>query len=434
VGKGQDLYKKAKTLIPGGTQLLSKRPEQFLPDQWPAYYAKAKGSYVWDLDGTKYADVCYMGIGACSLGFADPDVNRAVEKAIHRGTMTTLNAPEEVELAELMIQLHPWAGKVRYSRTGGEAMTIALRIARSKTGKGSVVFSGYHGWHDWYLSANLGDDSALDGQLLPGLDPAGVPRSLKGTSIPLNYNDTAALKAILTQNPDVGTIVLESVRNDSPSPEFVETVNQASARGVVVIIDEITAGFRLNLGGAHLHFGFKPDIAVFAKSIGNGFPMAVILGKADVMDAAQDTFISSTYWTERMGPAAAIATIKKMQKVSLQQQLVETGHKVMNGWKSAARSAGLDIEVGGIPPLAHFSFAYAKPLVYKTLFTQEMLSKGYLASTSFYGALTHTKKLVDRYLADTETIFRMIKKAHDSGNVESMLRGPVCHSGFKRLN
>jgi len=434
MGTGQELYKKAKRIIPGGTQLLSKRPEMFLPDQWPAYYDRAKGSTVWDLDGRKLIDVCYMGIGACSLGYADPDVIKAVQIVLKRGNMSTLNSPEEVELAELIIRLHPWAQKVRFTRTGGEAITVALRIARAKSGKGTVVFSGYHGWHDWYLSANLGDQQALDGQLLPGLNPSGVPRTLKGTSIPLNFNDTAALKKILTENPDVGVIVLESVRNDDPSPDFVAAVNKASHDGVVVIVDEITAGFRLNLGGAHLVSGLKPDIAVFAKNISNGIPMAVIIGKEDVMDAAQGSFISSTYWTERCGPAAAIATIRKMEKLEVQKHLVRIGKKVMTGWKKAAESAGVEIKVGGIPPLGHFSFEFPEPLVYKTLYTQEMLKRGYLASTAFYVAFSHTDAIVDRYLDETEKVFSLIRRAHESGNPQTFLAGPVCHSGFKRLN
>lgn len=434
MGTGQDLYTKAKKIIPGGTQLLSKRPEMFLPDLWPAYFDRAKGCNVWDLDGDKFVDVCYMGIGACSLGYADPDVTRAVGKVLKKGNMSTLNSPEEVELAELFLRLHPWAGKVRFTRTGGEAMTVALRIARAKSGKGTVVFSGYHGWHDWYLSANLGDQQALDGQLLPGLQPSGVPRALKGTSIPLKYNDSVSLKKILAENSDIGAIVLESIRNDDPTPEFIAALDQASRDGIIVVVDEITAGFRLNLGGAHLVSGLQPDIAVFAKSISNGIPMAAVIGKNDVMEAAQGSFISSTYWTERLGPTAAIATIRKMERLEVQKHLVAIGRKVQAGWKYAAESAGIKIEVGGIAPLGHFGFEYPNPLVYKTLFTQEMLKRGYLASTAFYVSYTHDEKLVNRYLADTEAVFRIIRLAEESGKPESFLTGPVCHSGFKRLN
>jgi len=172
---GQRLYVKAKTRIPGGTQLLSKRPELYLPEQWPSYYSRAKGVEVWDLDGNRYLDMCYNGIGACILGACDPDVDAAVRTAIDAGSMSTLNAPEEVELADLLCELHPWADMVRYARCGGEAMAVAVRIARAKTHRDIIAFCGYHGWHDWYLAANLGEETALDGHLLPGLQPAGVP-------------------------------------------------------------------------------------------------------------------------------------------------------------------------------------------------------------------------------------------------------------------
>ena len=190
MGTSQELYRTARKLIPGGTQLLSKRPEMFSPELWPAYYDRAWGCRIRDVDGREYRDMSYMGIGSAILGYADPDVNRAVSDALSRGATTTLNAPEEVALAELMVSLHPWAHMVRYARTGGEAMAVAVRIARAASGKDTVLFCGYHGWHDWYLSANLAADSALDGHLLPGLEPRGVPRALRGTALPFKYNDT----------------------------------------------------------------------------------------------------------------------------------------------------------------------------------------------------------------------------------------------------
>ena len=174
--RGQALYGKARSLLPGGSQLLSKRPEQFAPGLWPPYYERAVGCTLWDLDGNRYTDMTSMGIGSCILGYACPEVNEAVRRAVDAGSMTTLNCAEEVELAELLLELHPWAAKVRYARTGGEIMSVAVRIARASTGRDQIAFCGYHGWHDWYLAANLADNSTLDEHLLPGLSPKGVPR------------------------------------------------------------------------------------------------------------------------------------------------------------------------------------------------------------------------------------------------------------------
>jgi len=436
MGRSQDLYKKAKVLIPGGTQLLSKRPEMFLPENWPAYYSKAKGCEVWDLDGNKYVDMITMGIGACILGYADNDVNNAVRKAVDSGSMSILNAPEEVELAELLCELHPWAKMVRYARCGGEAMAVAVRIARARTKKDKILFCGYHGWSDWYLAANLAENSALDGHLLPGLAPNGVPRALAGSSIPFMYNDAEGFEKLMQQYKDeVGVVVLESVRNNEPEKRFAGAIRDLTRKaGAVLVVDEITAGWRLNLGGAHLVYGLEPDMAVFAKGMSNGYPMAAIIGKKDVMQAAQESFISSTYWTERIGPVAALAAIKKMKEKKVQTHLVTVGERIQKGWASLAEKNGLQIECSGIYPLGHFEFKYKEPLVLKTLFTQEMLKKGYLASTAFYSSYAHTKGDVDGYLSALDGVFSLISKALQKGDPKALLEGPVCHSGFKRLS
>ena len=436
MNKTQKLYMKAKTFIPGGTQLLSKRPEMYLPDFWPAYYEKAKGCEVWDLDGKKYVDMISVGIGACILGFADEDVNKAVLKVVKNGNMSNLNGPEEVELAELLCSLHPWAGMVRYSRSGGEAMAIAVRIARAYTRRDKVLFCGYHGWHDWYLSANLSDNAALDGHLLPGLSPTGVPRGLKGLSFPFNYNDVDAFeKLAAAHRGNICAVVLESVRNEEPRQDFIDAIRRVTQKEkIVFIVDEITAGWKLTVGGAHLKYGMVPDIAVFAKAISNGYPMSAIIGKTGIMSAAQDSFISSTYWTERIGPAAAIATINKVKKYNVPEHLIRTGKSVQEGWRSLANKHGLPIHVGGVYPLSHIVFDHKEPLVVKTLFTQLMLEKGFLASTAFYASFAHKSTHVKAYLKAVDESFGYIAKACAKGDLRKKLKGPVCHAGFKRLN
>lgn len=435
IGKTQLLYKKAKKIIPGGTQLFSKRPEMFLPGLWPAYYRKAKGCEVWDLDGNKYTDMSYMGIGACILGYSDSDVDRAVKKAIDKGNMSTLNAPEEVELAELLLDLHPWAGMVRYARSGGEAMAVAVRIARAHSKKDIVLFCGYHGWHDWYLSANLSSDKALDGYLLPGLSPLGVPRQLIGTAFPFKYNETKSFLSLVRKHKkNIGAVILEPIRNIYPETDFIETIRNVTRKlDIPLIADEISSGFRLNLGGAHLLFDIRPDIAVFAKGMSNGFPMAAIIGKSKVMKSAEETFISSTYWTDRIGPAAALAAINKMKKERVFRHLNRAGKMIQEGWKKSADKNGLKLDIGGIYPLGHFSFKDKKPLALKTLFTQLMLKKGFLATTAFYASYAHKDKHIKQYLEAADVAFSFISEAIKSGNPGRHLKGQVCHSGFRRL-
>ena len=435
IGAGQKLYQNAKKIIPGGTQLLSKRPEMFLPKFWPAYYQKAAGCEVWDLDGKKYIDMSYMGIGACVLGYTDPDVNQAVKEAIDKGVATTLNCPEEVKLAEILLQLHPWAQQIRFAKTGGEAMAIAVRIARAYTSRDKVLFCGYHGWHDWYLSANLADSEALDGHLLPGLEPKGVPRGLKGTTMPFEYNDLQTfLKLFKEHEKELAAVIMEPVRNHLPHRGFLEAIRERTEKsGIVLIMDEISSGFRMITGGAHLKFGIKPDIAVFAKALGNGFPIAAIIGKREVMQAAQTSFISSTMWTEKVGFVSALAMIKKFRQKNVADYICKMAIKVQKGWKNTAKKTSLEIEVSGVPPYGHFEFKYNEPLVLKTLFTQEMLKRGFLASNVYYGSYAHKDIHLQKYLKACGEVFAFIKKAVEGGHPKKYLKGPVAQTGFQRL-
>lgn len=432
--KSLAMQQRALKRIPGVTQLLSKRPQLFAPGLWPGYFVKAKGINTWDLDGNKYTDMSINGIGANALGFCDPDVDAAVLKAVRNGNSSSLNCPEEVELADLLCEIHPWAQMARFARTGGEAMAIAVRIARAHTKREKIAFCGYHGWHDWYLAANLSQDNVLDGHLLPGLKPAGVPRGLTGTAIPFSYNNINELKKIIDNNRDLAAIVMEPVRNHMPSPGFLQEVRKlASKIGAVLVIDEITAAMRLTCGGAHLLFGIEPDIAVFAKAISNGYPMAAIIGTEKVMQSAQDTFISSTYWTERIGPAAALATIRKHREFKVYRHLITIGKAIQEGWRKAAANAGLKVHVEGIEPLSHFSFEYETGQVMMTLFVQMMLERGFLASGRFYASFAHQDKHVKSYLKAVNETFSFIADEERKGTLLKNLKGPIADSGFHRL-
>lgn len=435
MGSGQKLYLKARRLIPGGTQLLSKRPEMFLPNQWPSYYSRAKGVEVWDLDGNKYTDVSNSGISSCVLGFADPDLEAAVIGAVKAGPMTTLNCPEEVELAELLIELHPWAEMVRYARSGGEIMAIAARIARAATGRDKIAFCGYHGWHDWYLAANLSEDHALDGHLLPGLQPAGVPRGLAGTMLPFRYNQIEDLRAIVAAHGhELAAIIMEPTRSTGPAPGFLEEVRTLATQcGAVLVFDEITSGWRLNCGGIHMVHGVYPDMAAFAKAMSNGYAMAAVVGVRSVMEAAQSSFISSTFWTEKIGPVAALASIRKYRRESVHKHQVAVGINIRDGWLAAAQRAGLAIKINGILPLLNFSLEHAQSSALATLFTQEMLDRGYLAAARFNSTFAHTPQIVERYLRDVNAVFPLLADAIRGEDIESRLRGPVKHSDFQRL-
>jgi glutamate-1-semialdehyde 2,1-aminomutase len=414
--------------------LLSKRAEMFLPDQWPAYFSRAKDCRVWDMDGNEFIDMSFMGIGTNTLGYGHPEVDAAVRATIDAGNMSTLNCPEEVYLAERLVEMNPWAGMVRFARSGGEANAIAIRIARAASGRDKVAICGYHGWHDWYLSANLGDEKNLAGHLLPGLEPRGVPQDLRGTVLPFNYNDYNQLEA-LADSHEIGVIKMEVVRSRGPENGFLQKVRDlATRRGIVLVFDECTSGFRQTYGGIYQLYGVKPDIAVFGKTLGNGYAITSVVGRKEVMEAAQTTFISSTFWTERIGPTAALKTLEVMKAVRSWEIITEIGHAVTSRWKQLAAKHGLRISTNGIPALAGFAFDSANALAYKTLITQEMLAKGYLAGTSLYVCTAHTPAIVDRYFEALDPVFGLIRECEEGRDVASLLKGPVCHSGFKRLN
>jgi glutamate-1-semialdehyde 2,1-aminomutase len=434
MGTGQKLWKRAKNVIPGGNMLLSKRPEMFLPEQWPAYFSKAKGCQVWDLDGKQYTDMCIMGIGTNTLGYGHPEVDDAVLQTVAAGNMSTLNCPEEVYLAEKLVELHPWADMVRFARTGGEANAIAIRIARAASGKDNVAICGYHGWHDWYLSANLGDDKSLDGHLLPGLNPNGVPRNLKGTVFPFGYNNYEELERLVEVH-EIGVIKMEVSRNTGPENQFLYKVRQlATAKGIVLIFDECTSGFRQTFGGLHKLYGVEPDMAMFGKALGNGYAITATIGRREIMEAAQSTFISSTFWTERIGPSAALKTLEVMDRIKSWEVITNTGLAIRDRWQQLAEKHGLGIEHWGLPALTGFTFKNTKSLEYKTLITQEMLAKGFLVGNSVYVCTEHTDEVVDSYFEALDPLFGLVRECEDGRDVMQLLKGPICHSGFKRLN
>jgi len=431
---GQKLWKRAKRIIPGGNMLLSKRSEMFLPDHWPAYFSKAKGCQVWDLDGRKFIDMSLMGIGTNILGYGHPEVDEAVHSTIDAGNMSTLNCPEEVYLAERLIELHPWADMVRLARSGGEANAIAIRIARAAAGKSTVAICGYHGWHDWYLAANLGDGENLAGHLLPGLQPNGVPENLRGTVVPFNYNNIEELENLVSSR-NIGVIMMEVSRSTGPTNDFLHKVRDlATKNGIVLMFDECTSGFRQTFGGLHKMYGVEPDMAMFGKALGNGYAITAVIGRREIMEAAQSSFISSTFWTERIGPTAALKTLEVMDRLKSWDYITKTGEGITKRWVALSNKFELDIATSGLTALPTFAFGGKNTQAYKTLITQEMLKQDFLATTSVYVCIEHTPTLIDDYFEKLEPIFATIKECENGRDVLPLLDGPVSDSGFRRLN
>jgi len=436
MNKGIELWKKAVTVIPGGNGLLSKRPDRYAPDIWPTYFSRAKGCDIWDLEGNKYVDMAQMGIGSAILGYTNDELNAAVCQAIEDGVNTTLNAPEEVLLAEELLKLNSGMGAVKFTRSGGEAMAMAVRIIRAASGRDKVAFSGYHGWSDWYLATNLSNSTNLNEHLLSGLAPKGVPSGLAGTAVPFKYNDVADFKRMLDANPDIGGIVFEGARYDFPQEDFLNEIQkEADKRGILTVVDEITSGLRMSPAGVYTLNGFVPDMVVYGKALGGGFAISAVLGTSSVMSAAQDTFISSTFWTERVGFVAGLKTLEIIQRDRLWEQLISTGEYIGEAWQDLADKHGLKLHVTDFKPLITMKLEYGdQNNQILTYFIQEMLKRGYLAASSIYLSAAHTKKVVKKYLLAVDEVFALMADAIAMGVLEDRLETRVRTDSFSRLN
>jgi glutamate-1-semialdehyde aminotransferase len=293
------------------------------------------------------------------------------------------------------------------------------------------MFSGYHGWNDWYLAANLADDANLDGQLMPGLKPNGVPRGLKGSSVPFDANSIDSLRMkIKNKENQIAAIIIEPARGEDAPPGFLKALRDlASEIGAVLIFDEITSGFRMCAGGIHRNYGIYPDMAVFAKSMANGYAMSAVLGIERVMQAAQSTFISSTNWTDRIGPSAALATIKKYQRNSAEKHLIHIGNQVKKIWQQAAKEYNFDLSITGLPTLAAFRFKHPNSVTLSTCYTIEMLKRGILSFRQFKPSLSHTAEHVEQCKKSVLEVFKILADMP----VDFILETPLQHSGFQRL-
>jgi glutamate-1-semialdehyde 2,1-aminomutase len=425
---GISLYKYAKTIIPGGTTLFSKRSELHLPDKWPAYFIKAKNINVWDLKGQKYLDM-FCAVGTSILGYSNYKINKSILDIVNRGNMTTLSCPEEVFLAKEIIKHHPWASMAKFTRGGGEANALAIRVARSYTKKKNVAFCGYHGWHDWYLSSNLNSKKNLDQHLMAGLNYDGIPENLKDTSFPFPYNDFEYLLKLVTKKK-IGIIKMEVMRNLEPKDNFLQKIrNLCNKKKIVLIFDECTSGYRENMGGIHLKFKVNPDMAIFGKALGSGYAINAIIGKREIMKKAENTFISSTFWGERIGYQAGLSSIKEFKRLKIFKKIESNGKLIKSIWLDLSKKYKVPIKVMGTNAIPLFEFCNDH-ILNKSFLTQEMLQKKILASNMIYITMFHNKNNIKKYIKVLHKVFHYISKK----SIKSIFKSKVCFRPINRIN
>ena len=426
--QNKNLYKFAKSIIPGGTTLFSKRPELHLPNKWPTYFSKSKKIDVWDLNGVKYLDM-FCAVGTSILGYSNDKVFKAVQKNLKKGNLTTLNCLEEVLLAKQIIKHHPWASMAKFTRGGGEANAVAIRIARACTNKKNVAFCGYHGWHDWYLSANINSKKNLDQHLMSGLNYDGIPENLKNTSFPFPYNNFKYLKRLINKKK-IGIIKMEVMRNIEPQNNFLQKIRKiCNEKKIILIFDECTSGYRETMGGIHLKFKVNPDLAIFGKALGSGYAINAIIGKRQIMNKAENTFISSTFWGERVGYTAALSSIKEFKRLNVFKKIENNGKLIKSIWLDLSRKHNIPIKVMGTNSIPSFEFI-SDHLQRKTFLTQQMIRNKILATNVIYITIHHKKDNIKKYIKILDEVFYDISKK----NTKKLLKSKVCFKPINRVN
>ncbi|MFL2764324.1 MAG: aspartate aminotransferase family protein [Dehalococcoidia bacterium] len=436
INKSNEYYKKASDLIPGKTQLISRRASQFASGVSPVYAKSAKGSKFIDVDGNEYID-WVNAVSAVILGHADNVVDTAVKEQIDKGSIYTLNSPMEIELAELLVDTIPSAQMVRYSKGGGDACTVAIRIARGVTGKDKVLFSGYHGWHDWYQSANYLVDPESGEFPFAGIEPIGVPKVLAGTALPFIYGDLNNLEQLLNENKgEVAAIMMEPLRSDLPEQGYLEGVQKlAKANDVILIFDEVSCGWRTRIGGIQEFLNVTPDMSVFAKAMSNGYPMGVTVGSRDVMEPASEMFISSSYWSDNVGLAASITTINELKSRNSEDQFENLGARMRKTIDEVISSVGIPAKSSGFHYRASLSIDLPdetlRPKI-NTLFIQEMASNGVYSNMGFMPTLSHTEEDIKKTAEAIEASLKVVQKALE-GDLDKLLIAEVKKEPFRRL-
>ena len=407
--KSKDLWNKAIRLIPDGNSFLSKHPRSFNDDNWPIYYSSTSKQYIYSYDQIKYLDMSMMSVGTNLLGYNNKNIDKKINSVVKKGNMSSLNCVEEVHLAEKLIDMHKWSDMAKFARTGAEANCIGLRAARLATGKEKIVICGYHGWHDWYLAANINNKKNLNNHLFKDLQIEGVPKNLKNFIYSFEYNNLKKLENIVKLDNNIAAIIMEVKRDINPKNDFLKKVRHLCDRkNIVLIFDECTSAFRENFGGLHLKYKIQPDLAMFGKALGNGYPITSIIGKKSIMETLSDSFVSSTFWSDRIGPTAGLASLKEMENQKSWEILLNLGYYFRKKIKNFDQKDLIEINKEGIIP--NISLKLNPLKTNKKNLISFFLKNNIITSDRIYLSTAHTKININKYFEVLEKFLDLVKK------------------------
>lgn len=405
------------------TQTLAKGPGQFTKGVAPKYLQKGKGSHVWDVDGNEYIDF-NAAIGPLSLGYTYPAVDEAIKKQLEDGITFSLMHPLEVELSELIQEVIPNAEAVKISKTGADVCSAAIRVARAFTGREKIFCCGYHGWHDWYIGITSRN--------------AGIPEAIQNMTYTFEYNNIQAIKDALDE--DVAAIILEPFIFEAPQNNFLQELAQVCREnGTLLIFDEMWTGFRIALGGAQEYFKVTPDLAVYSKACANGMPIALLTGRADVMELFNsEVFSYTTFGGEALSLAASIATIKEIRDKNVPAYLDEKGGIIKDGYNEIAKEFGLENLTKCIGyncrSMVTFAPEAGNGLEVKALMQQEMIKRGVLWAGFHNMCFSHSDEDIQYTLSAYREVMPILKEAIESKDVKSYLKGEVLEAVFRKTS
>jgi glutamate-1-semialdehyde aminotransferase len=418
-----ELLARARRVVPGASQTLSKGPGMFVEGAYPVFLERGRGCRVWDVDGNEYVDYI-LGLASITLGYAHPAVTEAVARQLERGSIFSLPHPLEVEVAERLTRVIPCAQMARFLKTGSEANAAAVRVARAATGRDVIAGCGYFGWHDWYAITTPRSK--------------GVPKEWGNLIVPFTYNDLGSLEAALdAHHGRVAAVMMEPALLDAPAPGFLEGVKAAAHRhGALLIFDEIVTGFRWAVGGGQEYWGVEPDLAVFGKGMANGLPLAAVVGHAEIMREFEEVFVSSTFGGDALALRACLATLDEYRAHPVIPHLWRLGRRFQEGFAAAAARVGVPARCLGYPVHPKVVIGHPSPETERllmSLFLQETARRGAIFHwAGFNICFSHTEADVDASLAACEEALQMIGDALGDGRVAERLQGKPYQEVFRR--